>query len=132
MKAMNKIKYAALALVALVVGACTAEEFSPNETLVLKRCLQPMNLNARVSASLGDVVTFSWDVTKDADSYALTIYSDGDVYLTEPVAPLGRPLPEETGCRQNLHFLRAGYFRKQGGLQGGRIRQDLQDLRRQG
>ena len=104
MKAMNKIKYAALALVALVVGACTAEEFSPNETLVLKRCLQPMNLNARVSASLGDVVTFSWDVTKDADSYALTIYSDGEVYLTEPVAPTAVPYQKKLDADKTYTF----------------------------
>ena len=104
MKAMNKIKYAALALVALVVGACTAEEFSPNETLVLKRCLQPMNLNARVSASLGDVVTFSWDVTKDAESYTLTVTSNGEVYLSETVAPSAVPYQKKLDADKTYTF----------------------------
>ena len=89
---MNKIKYAILALAAIVLGSCAREEFTPNEEMNLTRCLQPMNLNARVSSSLGDVVTFSWDVTKDAESYTLTVTeSNGSVYLTEEVAPANVP-----------------------------------------
>ena len=40
----------------------------------LYRCLQPMNLAAKVSG--GQNVTFSWDVTKDAEQFNLAVYSD--------------------------------------------------------
>ena len=96
MKVMNKIKYAILALAAVVLGACAREEFNPNEELNLTRCLQPMNLNARVSAALGDVVTFSWDVTKDAQVYLLSVQNaDGSTYLTEEVAPGAVPFQKK-------------------------------------
>ena len=102
---MNKIKYAILALAAIVLGSCAREEFSPNEEMNLTRCLQPMNLNARVSSSLGDVVTFSWDVTKDAESYTLTVTeSNGKVYLTEEVAPANVPLQKKLTADKTYTF----------------------------
>lgn len=89
---MKKIKYAILALAAIVMGACAREEFQPNETLNLSRCLQPMNLNARVSAAFGDLVTFSWDVTKDAQMYVLTVLdSEGNPYMVEEISPSSVP-----------------------------------------
>ena len=101
----NIIKYAMLALAALVLGSCQREAFSPNEELVLKRCLQPMNLNARVSASLGDVVTFSWDVTKDAEAYELTVtLADGTAYLTEEVAPSSVPYVKKLDADKSYTF----------------------------
>ena len=90
MKAMNKIKYAILALAALVTVSCVTKEFDEITELNLSRCLAPMGLNARVSASLGDVVTFTWDVGKDAEAYVLRVYTDAagtQEYLHETVLP---------------------------------------------
>ena len=105
MKAMNKIKYAILALAAIVLGSCTREQFVPNETLDLVRCLQPNNLNARVSSALGDVVTFSWDVTKDVESYVLTVLdAEGSPYLTEEMAPSAVPCTKKLEADKTYTF----------------------------
>jgi len=91
LQVMNKIKYAILALAALVAAsACSTKEFDEITEMNLSRCLAPMNLNARVSASLGDVVTFTWDVGKDAEAYILKVYTDAagtQEYLSETVLP---------------------------------------------
>ena len=76
MNAMNKIKYALIALATLAVAACSTKEFDEKTDLNLSRCLTPLDLNARVSAALGDVVTFSWAVSKDAEAYNLQVLSD--------------------------------------------------------
>ena len=77
MKFKSILKYAASALLALAALSCsTREDFDEVSELNLRRCLEPMNLEARVNAALGDVVTFSWDVAKDADAYLLNIYTD--------------------------------------------------------
>ena len=105
MKAMNKIKYAILALATLVLASCVREQFSPNEDLNLSRCLQPMNLNARVSAALGDVVTFSWDVTKDAEVYVLTVLNnDGSTFLSEELAPSAVPYQKKLDADKTYTF----------------------------
>lgn len=102
---MNKIKYAIIALAAVVLGACAREEFVPQDELNLSRCLQPMNLNARVSAALGDVVTFSWDVTKDAEVYVLTVLNaDGSTFLTEDVSPSAVPVQKKLVADQTFTF----------------------------
>ena len=102
---MNKIKYAILALAAIVLGSCAREEFVPQEELDLARCLQPMNLNARVSSSLGDVVTFSWDVTKDAESYTLNVtLADGTAFLTEEVSPSAVPVQKKLDADKTYTF----------------------------
>ena len=99
------IKYAILALAAVVFGSCRESEFVPNEELNLYRCLQPMNLNARVSSALGDVVTFSWDVTKDAEVYVLTVQnSDGSAYLTEEVGPSAVPYQKKLEADKTFTF----------------------------
>ncbi|MBQ2530763.1 MAG: fibronectin type III domain-containing protein, partial [Bacteroidales bacterium] len=46
-------------------------------TLELRRCLEPMNLSAKVTN--GDQVTFNWDVTKDATQYNLVVYTDKEM-----------------------------------------------------
>ncbi len=76
MKFNRIIKYAASAILAAFAFSCSTKEFDELSELNLTRCLEPMNLEARVNASLGDVVTFSWDVAKDADAYLLNIYTD--------------------------------------------------------
>ena len=103
---MNKIKYAILALAAVILASCAAkEQFNPNEELNLSRCLQPMNLNARVSASLGDVVTFSWNVTKDAEVYVLTVLNaDGSTFLSEEVAPSSVPVQKKLDADKTYSF----------------------------
>lgn len=107
MKAISKIKYAILALAAAALTACIGEEYKPVDEMDLVRCLQPMNLNARVSASLGDVVTFSWDVTKDAENYTLTIYTDEALtkkFLSESVSPSSVPYQKKLTADQTYWF----------------------------
>lgn len=69
--------------------ANTLEEISD---LDLLRCLQPMNLSAKISQ--GQNVTFSWDVSKDATSYTLEVYYDKDMKqlsFSETVEPSNVP-----------------------------------------
>lgn len=49
----------------------------------LSRCLEPMNLTAKVTN--GDQVTFGWDLTSGADKYGLEIYSDDKSTLVNSV-----------------------------------------------
>ena len=96
---MRKIKYALLALLTLAsLAACKQDVFEEITEIDLARCLAPMNLNARVSSTLGDVVTFTWDVGKDAESYILRIYTDAagtQEYLSEPVLPSQVPFTKK-------------------------------------
>ena len=73
--------YRILAAAAVILPLCLSvtschEEYAETTEMDLSRCLQPMNLKARVNSAYGNRVTFSWDVTKDADSYNLVLYSD--------------------------------------------------------
>ena len=107
MKAMKKIRYAILALAALVAAACSTKEFDEITDLNLNRCLSPMDLNARVSASLGDVVTFSWAVAKDADAYILTVYTDAALtqqYLQETILPSQVPYQKKLEADKTYWF----------------------------
>lgn len=105
MKHIKLIKYAAAAFLALATLSCAREEFQPNENLNLSRCLQPMNLNARVSAALGDVVTFSWDVTKDAEVYVFTVLNaDGTEFLKEEIAPSSVPYVKKLDADKTYTF----------------------------
>ena len=105
---MRKIKYAILALLTLVsLASCKKDPFEEITGLDLTRCLQPMGLNARVNSSLGDVVTFSWDVTKDADSYQLVVYTDASLtneYLSETVAPSSVPYQKKLDADKTYYF----------------------------
>ena len=64
-----------LAAVSLLPG-CVQKEWNEITELNLARCLEPQNLSARVDATAGDVVTFGWDVNKDAGGYELVVYTD--------------------------------------------------------
>ena len=92
MKIMKLFQYICIPMLSLgllLLPGCSSKEFDEVTDVNLTRCLEPMNLGAKVSSTLGDVVTFSWDVTKDAESYLLTICNDADmtdVYLTESVS----------------------------------------------
>ena len=77
MKYHNIIKTVLLGLVTLsMVAGCTREKFEEITELSLKRCLEPLNLRSKTNSRLGNVVTFSWDVNKDAESYTLEAYTD--------------------------------------------------------
>ena len=107
MKMIKSLKYVLVAaVVALGLSACDTP-FDEIKTLDLNRCLEPMNLNARVNSALGDVVTFSWDVSKDADSYILTVYTDAQMtqkYLSESVSPSSVPYVKKLDADQTYYF----------------------------
>ena len=107
MKHLKSLKYALAAVVlALGLSACDTP-FDEITTLDLNRCLEPMNLDAKVNSSLGDVVTFSWDVSKDADSYLFTVYTDAAMtqkYLTESVSPSNVPYQKKLDADRTYYF----------------------------
>ena len=71
---MNKIKYLLIALCAFLAVSCTQDKIFEEITNVpLKRCLEPMNISARVDANSGVATTFRWDVTTDAEEYLLEV-----------------------------------------------------------
>ena len=107
MKAMNKIKYAILAFAAVLAGACSTKEFDEITDLHLSRCLAPMNLEARVSSALGDVVTFTWDVSKDAEAYNFMVFTDAEctqLYLSETVLPSQVPYQKKLEADKTYWF----------------------------
>ena len=59
-----------------VLAGCAQKEWDEVTELSLSRCLEPQNLSARVDAAAGDIVTFAWDVNKDAGEYELSVYTD--------------------------------------------------------
>ena len=90
MKYNNILKFVAAAFLAVTAASCAKAPFDEVTELNLSRCLTPMNLEARVNANLGDVVTFSWDVAKDADVYLLNIYTDkahSKLYTSQVLSP---------------------------------------------
>ena len=107
MKKIKLLKYALAAfVVALGLSACD-KPFDEITSLDLNRCLEPMNLNARVNSALGDVVTFSWDVSKDAESYIFTVYTDANMtqtYLTETVSPSNVPYIKKLDADRTYYF----------------------------
>ena len=77
MKHKNILKGFLTALAALLLlPGCVQKEWNEITELNLERCLVPGNLAARVDPSQGDVVTFEWDVNKDAGGYELVVYKD--------------------------------------------------------
>jgi len=63
----------------LVSTSCRSDVFEEVTDLSLDRCLEPMGLTAKVNAAKGDEVSFTWDVTKDAESFNLVICSDKEM-----------------------------------------------------
>ena len=110
MKIMKLFQYICIPMLSLgllLLPGCSSKEFDEVTDLGLTRCLEPMNLGAKVSSTLGDVVTFSWDVTKDAQNYLLTICNDADmtdVYLTETVSPSDVPLQKKLEADRTFYF----------------------------
>jgi len=108
MKYHNIIKSALLGLLTLGFAAgCAQEAFEEVTELNLKRCLEPLNLRAKVNSSVGDVVTFSWDVNKDAEGYTLEVYEDAamtKLNFSEDILPDQVPYERKLSPDMNLHF----------------------------
>ncbi len=81
-KNIFKVSVTALATLAVLSG-CIKQEWNEITDLELARCLEPQNLSARVDATQGDVVTFAWDVNKDAGGYELVVYTDEEMTQME-------------------------------------------------
>lgn len=76
---MKKIfRTLALVAAAFALTACVSPIDDIITDLNLKRCLEPMNLNAKI-ASDGETVTYSWDVPTGTDKFVLEVYSDSDL-----------------------------------------------------
>ena len=108
MKYKNIIKTAFLVLAgAMALASCQNKEFDEVTSLSLKRCLEPLNLNARVNAAKGDEVTFSWDVNKDADHFNLVVYTDEAMtqeYLNETVEAARIPYVKRVDADATYYF----------------------------
>ena len=108
MKLRNIIKYAVCVLLAAgSLASCTERELEIIDEMDLLRCLEPMNLNAKVNSSLGDVVTFSWDVTKDAEYFMLSVYTDSELSkldFSERVEPSNVPFMKKLTADQTYWF----------------------------
>ena len=108
MKLKNIFKYAVCVLLAASsFTSCIERELELIDEMDLVRCLEPMNLEAKVNSSLGDVVTFSWDVTKDAEYYELTVYTDSNLSqkdFSERVEPSNVPLVKKLTADQTYWF----------------------------
>lgn len=77
MKRFYRILAVAAAVLSLgVLGGCN-KGFEEMTDMMLGRCLQPLNLSAKVSN--GQTVTFNWDVTKDAEEFTLEVYEDKEM-----------------------------------------------------
>ena len=91
MKYKNILKISLAALLGLsALSGCVNKEWNEITELNLARCLVPGNLAARVDATMGDVVTFGWDVNKDAGGYELAVYTDEamtDLEYSWPLEP---------------------------------------------
>ena len=80
----NILKVSLVALTGLaVLSGCAKKEFVEITEISLARCLEPQNLSARVDATAGDIVTFGWDVNKDAGGYELVVYTDEEMTRME-------------------------------------------------
>ncbi|MBR3989662.1 MAG: hypothetical protein IKI85_03845, partial [Bacteroidales bacterium] len=107
MKYRNILKFVAAAFLAVTAASCAKAPFDEVTELNLSRCLTPMNLEARVNANLGDVVTFSWDVAKDADVYLLNIYTDkafSNLYTSQTLSPSEVPYTIKLDADATYYF----------------------------
>ena len=107
MKYKNIIKFTVASILMLGAVACATDQFEEISEIKLSRCLEPTNLSAKVNSSLGDVVTFSWDVAKGVDNYILTVYTDADLtaqYLTENLDPSQVPYQKKLEADKTYWF----------------------------
>lgn len=99
----------------LVSTSCRVDALEEVTDLTLGRCLEPMGLTAKVNAAKGDEVTFNWDVTKDAESFTLAIYSDKD--MTKEVESVTLA-PDQVPYTTKLTADKSYYFKVQANSTG--------------
>ncbi len=105
MKIYKSILAAAAAVLTLGFAAGCSEQFEEITELELTRCLQPLDLSARISQ--GQNVTFSWTVSSDAESYTLSVYSDEEMTVevfSETVEPSEVPVTKYLDVDQSYWF----------------------------
>ncbi|MGM9792081.1 MAG: DUF5123 domain-containing protein [Candidatus Cryptobacteroides sp.] len=88
MKKFIKLALAFSSAFVLAVGCSNV--FEEETDIVLTRCLEPTGLSAKVIASKGNDVVFSWNVGKDAEQYTLEVYEDKEfatLYSEKTLAP---------------------------------------------
>ncbi len=93
MKSYKRILAAVVAILALGFATGCNDAFDEITDLSLERCLQPLNLSAKVSN--GQTVTFDWDVTKDAEVFILEVFDNEEMnslVFSEEVAPSQVPV----------------------------------------
>ncbi len=77
MKRITNILLVVIAVMTFGFFSSCADKYVEVTELDLIRCLEPMNLSAKIKN--GDQVTFNWDVIKGADLYALELYSNAEM-----------------------------------------------------
>ena len=105
MKSYKRILAFVLGVITLGFATSCANTLEEITDMNLLRCLQPMNLSAKISQ--GQNVTFSWDVSKDAESYLLEVYTDeqmSNLDFREEVAPSNVPFTKYLDVDQSYWF----------------------------
>lgn len=105
MKTFNRILAAVTAILSLGFATSCSKDFQEISDLVLGRCLQPLNLSAKVSN--GQTVTFNWDVTKDADEFILEVYEDKEMTtlaFSETIKPSEVPVTKYMDVDMTYYF----------------------------
>ncbi|MGN0201580.1 MAG: DUF5123 domain-containing protein [Candidatus Cryptobacteroides sp.] len=105
MKSYKTILAAVAAI--LLTGFATGcnDTFEEISELSLGRCLQPLNLSAKVTD--GQTVTFGWDVTKDAEVFILEVFDDQEMtslVFAEEVAPSQVPVTKYLDVDKTYYF----------------------------
>ena len=120
MKYKNILKVSLAALLGLAtLSGCVNKEWNEITELNLARCLVPGNLTARVDPALGDVVTFGWDLNKDAGGYELAVYTDEAMTQLEnswPLMPGEVPFTTRLTADQKYWFTVQAYRVDAGGM----------------
>lgn len=97
----------AAALPLFALSACVEDIRDEISEMELGRCLQPTELNAKVSSVTGVTTTFSWNVSKDADHYNLIVYTDKEMtaeYINETIEASQVPYVVDLGADASYYF----------------------------
>ncbi|MCI2082058.1 MAG: DUF4957 domain-containing protein [Bacteroidales bacterium] len=114
---MKKI-FKTLALIAAAFSLASCVE--PVEDIItdlnLKRCLEPMNLTAKI-ASDGETVTYSWDVPTGTDKFVLEVYTDEEMTdLAETFDMEASEVPFKADMESDMTY----YYRVKGQSNSGK------------
>lgn len=105
MKKFIKLALAIAAAFGLAVGCSNV--FEEEVDIVLTRCLEPTGLSAKVVASKGNDIVFSWNVGKDAEKYVLEVADKKnfeDIYATQTITPDQVPFTMTVEADQTYYF----------------------------